>query len=135
MMRFALLVFCGVAAALAFTGCSSGPKIKVQTRASFPLDGEKKATLVHTRYAEEIKLELPAIEAPGYHWQLVAHDTRFLRQLSEISRPVPPQRASAVSFLAIRSVPRTVLRFLLVRDDERTEATPVDRQDVTVEIE
>ncbi|HVS51745.1 MAG TPA: hypothetical protein VHD62_05265 [Opitutaceae bacterium] len=134
MMRKFLLACGALVLLFAFGGCASEPKLKAQTHATFALDAEKKTTVVKTRFAEEIKLELPPIAEPGFHWQLFAHDARCLHQTSEISAPAGPQRISTVTFIAIRIVPRTLVRFLLVNDDAGLEATPVDRQDVTVQI-
>jgi hypothetical protein len=123
------------AALLAIIGCKSQPQFKALTKAEFALDGETKRTMVSTQVAEEIKLRLPRIAAADYRWEIFAHDSRFLRQTSEISPPEGPDRISFVTFLALRPTARpTLVRFLLVRDNGEKETQPVDSNDVAIEI-
>ena len=119
---------------LAAAGCEGTPQVKVLSRASFVLDAEKKKTTVATHVAEEVTLQLPPIPVAGYHWQIFAHDARFLKQTSEITAPQGPERISSVRFVALRQVPRTLVRFLLIKESEAKETQPIDEHDVTVTI-
>jgi hypothetical protein len=117
-------------------GCATQPQIKVLTRAAFTLDAVQKRTEIATKIAEEIKLTLPPIRADGYQWEIFAHDSRYLRQTSEITPPEGRERISSVTFLALNPTARTTLiRFLLVPVGNAKESQPVDSHDVAVKIE
>jgi hypothetical protein len=117
-------------------GCTTQPQLKVLTRAAFTLDAAKKRTEITTKIAEEIKLTLPPVLAEGFRWEIFAHDSRYLRQTSEITPPQGPERICSVTFLALNPTPRsTMISFLLVPAGSAKESQPVDRHDVVVTIQ
>lgn len=114
-------------------GCTSAPKPLTATRSrEVALNAEAKRTRVTAQVAEELTLLLPPIEQPGYGWRLVGHDSRMLRQTSELRPAATPDGHAMVKFIAQRVVSRTTIRFVLVR--AAREDSPVDVHEVEVTV-
>lgn len=122
---------------LAGAGCASAPReIRPARVVPVVLESGNKVTEVSAQVAEELKLELPRVEKPGFRWQVFAQDTRFLKQTSEVTPTPGVSGGSSVTFLVLQSASRpTKIRFLLVREDKANESTPVDIHDVIVTIQ
>lgn len=118
------------------SGCNTAPpELKAIRTVPFVLDATKKTTAVTAHVAEEIKLTLPPIAEPGFQWQLFAHDTRFLKQTSEVTLPTDPGISAVVTFLVLRPAARpTRIRFFLVGEKRAKESRPVDTHEVLVSI-
>lgn len=122
---------------LAGAGCATKPpELKATRTIPVELDPAKKSTAVTAQIATELKLELPPVKAAGFRWQVFAHDTRFLKQTSEVTPTPGVSGGSSVTFLVLNLSTRpTRIRFLLVREDTPKENKPVDIHDVIVTIE
>ena len=118
----------------------AGPGCQSDRRAIRPA-GETTVTLdPHTRHAEaktklqfEITLELPAPKSPGFVWQLIQADARFVGQTAEIE-PVTGTDRSAVSFITLHTG-RTVLKFIAIPPTRAPESDPGDSYDVRLIVE
>lgn len=108
-------------------------KIKTSGSAKITIDGTTKQTSGKALLGNEATIVLPAPSKPGYVWQITAHNSRFLRQLSLIKPVGDPAGESTVSFLAILAG-TTKIRFTLVESDNKAELSPVDIQEVALAI-
>ena len=109
-------------------------KIKMSGSAKVTIDGTTKQTPGRALLGNEVTIVLPPPSQPGYVWQITAHNSRFLRQLSLIKPIGDPAGESTVSFLAIQ-VGTTRVRFALVESGNKAEMSPVDMQEVVLAIE
>ncbi len=118
---------------LAVAGCESTPKTPEPIgAASLTLDQEAKRTTAQAKLGYELTLSLPAI--PGeYDWVIMSADTRFVKQLSEISPSLETSRTN-IRFLLLRKG-RTVIRFLALPADRGSAADPVTSHEVVLTIE
>ena len=117
-------------------GCASKPEpIKPRSAQTVVLAGEKKSIPVRTRLYEQLTLELPPVKEEGYRWELFSHDARVFQQVTALVPATGPEHGPTVSFIAIHVVPRSLVRFLLVKSDRVKESAVVDGQDVIVTVE
>ena len=99
------------------------------------LDLESKTTPVTAKVGDLVTLELPPVELAGYGWQLFLHDARFLKQMTEILPPATAGGRPTVSFYVLRASPKSLIRFLLVKQDGSREAQPIDGHHVVFKIQ
>jgi hypothetical protein len=121
--------------ALALTACSTrAPELKPQGTLPITLSVEKKSTAATAQLFNLITITLPAPKAPGYHWQISFHDTRYLKQTTEILPAAADSAGPTVSFIA-KAPGRTRVRFMLVPASSARVADPVDQQELVLTIE
>jgi hypothetical protein len=116
-----------------FTGCESTDVLKPNGEVAVSLDAAKKKGSTSVLLANIITLTLPPTQ-PGFSWQIAFHDTRYLKQTTDIVPSKTGEEGSKVSFLAINTG-STRLRFLLVPVSGGASAIPTDQQEVTVKIQ
>jgi len=122
-----------LAAGLAFAGCNTGPKrIQPTGEVAANLTAEKKSTELEASAGNRIKITFPPTAA-GHAWQISFHDTRYLKQMSEIQPGPAPDTGPSISFLALARG-RTRLRFMLLPATRERTAAPVDHQEVVLSI-
>jgi len=137
MIRASIFRLVPPAAALVFAlaGCLTGnPTLKPQGLVTVTLAADKKAAVVNAKPYNEIVITLPTPREPGYRWEIAFHDVRILKQTTEILPPGESRTGPTVSFIA-RIPGRTRLRFMLVPDNHARVVDPIDKYDVTLEIE
>jgi len=120
--------------ALLLAGCSSAPDYTPHGKVTVKVDEEKKRTRGTAHLANLVTIELPAPEPAGYVWQISAHDTRFLKQRTELAPVGAAAGPWAVAFFALRTG-TTRIRFLLVPPTGERGKEPVDIEDVVLAIE
>ena len=137
-MSIRRIVLVAVVSALGFAlaGCGTPkpPEIKAVGSVTVIVDASNRRTLAKMPFANEVTLVLPPADPPGYVWQISAHDTRFLKQRTDIIAAADPAKGATVSFLAVR-VGVTRLRFVLVVAAGKAETDPVDFREVELAIQ
>lgn len=115
-------------------GCASKPQeIKPKGTVAITLTKEKKVNAVAVKLEHLLVITLPPTD-PAFVWELVFHDTRYLKQLSDFKSSGVDGEGSSISFFT--SVPgKTKLKFLLTPVGNARETRPVDQQDLTVQIQ
>ena len=120
--------------ALAGCGTPRPPEIKAVGSVTVTVDASNRRTMARVPFASDVTLALPPAKPAGYVWQISAHDTRFLKQRTEITAAADPESGSTVSFLAVRAGV-TRIRFVLVESAGRAETDPVDFREVELAIQ
>jgi hypothetical protein len=129
-----------VFAALAF--------LLVDLRAAAPVesllvaDGKKSAIRIRVTHALRVVLPTPTV-MPGYEWQVLSNDVRFLRPTTGLKlvpagdkaadKTDPAVQSWAVSFLALRPG-RSILRVAYVRSASSGEEIPVEIREINVTV-
>lgn len=116
-------------------GCASGPKFDAKRTVAVALETGKTKTVVNAKVGDLTKLELPPVELPGFGWQIFLLDTRYVKQMSEITPAATPGGRGTLSIFAVRAVPKTTVRLLLVKLDGAKTTQPVDGHDIVFSIE
>jgi hypothetical protein len=114
---------------LVISGCESADVLKPSGEVAVSLDAAKKKGSISVFLANILTLTLPPTQ-PGLAWQIAFHDTRYLKQTTEIVPAKNPEEGSKVSFMG-----STRLRFLLVPVTGGTSVTPIDQQEVVVKVQ
>ena len=121
----------GCAAPSAETGRNKEPTT-VLTLAPTP-----KRAAASVRIGDEIRFVLPSDRGPGFIWQIMTNDPRYMRQSSKLVYTPGPAGAaggtSAVSFIAQRPS-RSRIRFVYMRADGANELEPVDAYEIVVTV-
>ncbi len=120
--------------ALAGCGTPTPPEIKAVGSATVTVDATNRRTSARVALANEVTLVLPPANPAGYVWQISAHDSRFLKQRTEITADADPEKGSTVAFLALR-LGLTRIRFVLVKSAGQREIDPVDFREVELTIQ
>lgn len=120
--------------ALAGCGTTKPTEMKALGSVTVKVDASNRRTVAKMQFANEVTLVLPPAHPPGYVWQISAHDSRFLKQRTEITAAADPAKGSTVSFLALR-MGVTRLRFVLVESAVKAETDPTDFREVELTIQ
>jgi hypothetical protein len=115
------------------SGCQSKPDYTPHGTTLVQVErGAQHSRTITTRIANLLTIGLPAPDPVGYIWEIAAHDTRILKQRSELA-PTGPGGAWQVNFFVLRGG-RTRVRFVLV-PPAGTVRDPVDLEEVVVSVE
>jgi hypothetical protein len=119
---------------LAFCGCTTqAPPLTKRGSVSVKLENDVKKNTVSAKIFNEVRIELPPVEQPGFAWQIFSHDTRVLKQETDI-QPATDGHGPSVTFIAVHVAARSLVRFLLVKPNDR-ETQPIDGHDVLVTVQ
>lgn len=130
MLRFASGLLVGGATG----GCVSHPPELVPSgTATVKLDREHKVSAFAVKRLNLLVLTLPPTDAE-HRWAISFHDTRYLKQMSEIQPAAPPDSGVSISFLAL-TPGRTRLRFLLLPIRKARSVDPIDQQEFVLTID
>lgn len=138
MCRSALLVAVVLAFACGQFGCRSRTRpIQPQGDAAVVLSTTAKRTTHTAKVANRVIVTLPPVDLTTHEWQISAHDTRYLRQLTAFLPPKTPDDGATITFLALQATPgrSTRVRFVLLPAGTAREATPIDGHDLLLAIQ
>lgn len=135
MLRNLICVVGLVAGVLALGACATGQQsdVKFVGTVKVTLETEKKSTEVSIRALNRIEVTLPAAPA-GFGWQISFHDSRYLKQLSEVKPTILGGAGDLITFVAINRG-KSRLRFLLAPLGNEREARPIDQQELVLTIQ
>ena len=129
-----IVVACLLATAgCALAGCTSAPALKPRGTIPVQVEGEQKSVSVTARVEHVVAITLPPAGV-GQRWDLVFHDSRFLKQLSELEPAPSADGRPGVTFFVLRTG-RTRIRFALLPATATRVATPVDQREIVLTIE
>jgi hypothetical protein len=129
--RFAVLFCAGL---LSLSGCKSAAPEPTRS-VTLSLEIGKTRTSLTARVGDVITLELLPVELAGYGWQVFLLDTRFFKQLSEVTPPAAGATRPTVRLRALAPTQKTTIRFLLVKLDGAKETQPIDGHDAVFSID
>ncbi|MSU51764.1 MAG: hypothetical protein EXS37_22185 [Opitutus sp.] len=115
---------------LVLVACSSGPAITPKGTVKVVLDAEKKSTALAVKTHNLIAITFPPAAA-GFGWQISYHDSRYLKQMTDIKPATVAGEGATISFLAL-NIGRSRLRFLLAPLGTDRESKPIDQQELVL---
>lgn len=134
MIRRAIVYLGLVLGLMALVGCESGPvPIKPKGTVKVALETAKKVTTIGLKMEHLLVVTLPPVPT-GLGWQIAFHDSRYLKQVSDLKPASAVDAGATISFVSLVRG-KTRLRFLLVPTGNDREVRPVDQQELVLEIQ
>lgn len=124
-----------VALGLSLAGCDTpkAPEIKPLGSVTITVDPANRRTVARAPLANDVTFVLPPPDPAGSVWQISVHDSRFMRQRTEITPAADPAKGPTVTFLTIQTGV-TRARFVLVPAAGQREVDPTDLKEVELTI-
>lgn len=120
--------------ALLIAGCQTPPNQVPQGEVKVTVPSGNKRTTANATPGNGLTLILPAPAPAGYVWEISAHDTRYLHQLTAVKPIAAASGQWSVTFYVLRRG-MTRVRLVLVPPTKEVEKEPSDLEEIVVTIE